>query len=234
MRARIRILSGDRFRRLVAVKLAPRGARGEERWSFRCDCGTTKTIVARSVRSGLTNSCGCFGTERRRDPNLKHRTHGHAKSRVYSIWAGMIQRCTDPNQPAKFRRYGARGIRVCERWRTFENFLADMGEPPSRRHSIDRINNEGHYEPGNCRWADQSQQNNNTRANRLLTFAGKTQTQSEWAKETGMSQFALHQRLAHGWSVERALTTPIQRRNNFMKFMEGKKKVRERLAGEEG
>ncbi len=117
----------------------------------------------------------------------------------------MLTRCENPRCEA-YPRYGGRGIEVCKRWQTFENFLADMGPRPSADHSIDRIENDGNYEPGNCRWATDAEQNQNTRSNRLLTYAGRTQPLSVWAREFGIRRETVRERLKAGWDVERALT----------------------------
>ncbi len=123
----------------------------------------------------------------------------------------MVQRCYKPGA-TKYEHYGGRGIEVCERWRnSFEAFIEDMGECPSRKHSIDRIDNEGDYEPDNCQWATQTQQGNNTRANHVITFDGKTMTMKQWANKTGIKYSTLAARLnILGWSVERSLTAPVK------------------------
>lgn len=135
--------------------------------------------------------------------------HGHATagkpSPEYVSWACMIQRCTNPNTKT-YHRYGGRGITVCERWLSFENFLADMGTRPAPGHSIERIDNDGNYEPGNCRWATRSDQMKHTSRTRLITAFGKTQTFSDWCKELSISKGTLHKRLAKGLSAEHALS----------------------------
>ena len=124
----------------------------------------------------------------------------------YRSWRHMIQRCA--SHPA----YQGRGITVCERWRTYANFLADMGPRPSLDHSLDRVDNDGNYEPSNCRWASAKEQQRNTRSNRLLTFNGQTKCLMDWALSLGVKFNTLHERLRRGWSVERTLTTSIQGR----------------------
>lgn len=150
-----------------------------------------------------------------RKPPPLHLKHGHTvgsmHTRVYSCWHGIIQRCTNP-KASGYRRYGGRGIQVCDRWReSFDNFLADMGDPPTPAHSIDRYpDKDGHYEPGNCRWATPKEQGNNTNANRLLTYDGRTQTLSQWADELGVKQNTLNYRLRRGWTLERAFLQKTQ------------------------
>lgn len=141
----------------------------------------------------------------------KLRTHGHTIGRVisptYHTWAGMKARCLNPSH-AYFKNYGGRGIHVCDRWLSFENFLADMGEKPAGR-SIDRIDSNGHYEPSNCRWATRAEQDENKRSSRLIVAFGRTQTLQQWADEIGITHGALIFRLDKAnWPVERALTTP--------------------------
>ena len=111
-----------------------------------------------------------------------------------------------------FRIYGGRGIRVCERWKSYEAFFADVGARPSAEHSLDRIDTNGHYEPGNVRWATRREQNRNHRYHRWLTHQGETKMLAEWAEETGIGRSTIHLRLKAGWSTERALTEPVKRR----------------------
>jgi hypothetical protein len=139
--------------------------------------------------------------------------HGHAtehggKSREYLSWRSMMQRCTDTNSAA-YPRYGGRGIKVCDRWRKFANFLADMGARPEGK-SLDRWpDNDGNYEPGNCRWATPEEQAANTRTNHTITAAGRTQTITAWARELGVDPGAIRYRIDKmGWDPERAVTTP--------------------------
>ncbi|MDE1138152.1 MAG: hypothetical protein PW999_00565 [Paraburkholderia tropica] len=120
----------------------------------------------------------------------------------------MRSRCTNPGD-ISYQRYGARGISVCERWDNFENFLADMGPRPTNSHSLEREDNNGNYEPGNCRWATAIEQSRNTRRNRMLTFDGRTQCVAKWADEIGIHRLTLQRRLRLGWSVEKTLSTPL-------------------------
>jgi len=126
------------------------------KWLCRCSCGNQKWIRANSLRRGVTISCGCI---RNRGNRLKH---GMTRTKIYRAWANMKTRCSNL-QRQEFNRYAGRGIELCERWMNFENFLADVGQPPSPKHSIDRIDNDGNYEPGNVRWATFTQQMANRR-----------------------------------------------------------------------
>lgn len=161
-------LTGQRFGRLVALTRVastrlPCGA-ATTRWRCRCDCGKTILVARGHLRSGHTASCGCFKREKTRSLNAIHgeAAEGH-RTPEYACWVGMIKRCENPRVQI-WPYYGGRGITVCDRWRSsFTAFLSDMGRKPSAHHSIDRINNDGNYGPGNCRWATRSQQRQNQR-----------------------------------------------------------------------
>ncbi len=137
--------------------------------------------------------------------NMKHGFSSWAvRGPEYKTWRGMNQRCSNPKNPS-FGHYGARGIRVCERWRDFVNFLSDMGERPGSGYSIDRIDPNGHYEPGNCRWATVREQARSKRSNRWIEFGGKRQLAIDWARDLGVSPDCIRKRLRE-WPLERALT----------------------------
>jgi hypothetical protein len=149
--------------------------------------------------------------------------HGQCSTSTHNIWASMIQRCLNPKSQA-YKWYGGRGIAVCERWRTFTNFVADMGSRPAGL-TIDRIDTNGNYEPGNCRWATPKQQANNQRTNRLIAIGGEVRTLAEWADAAGLNHSTLHRRLRAGWSGERAITTPLAKSSAGIKAALAKKKL---------
>ena len=147
---------GNRFGRLVVLSLAMKSEwRNKNRhYVCKCDCGITKIISGSDLSSGGVNSCGCLKREK-----LSYRlsTHGNSNHPLYAIWSCMIARCENPNMRT-YKRYGGKGIKVCDRWHEFMNFVADIGVRPSNRHSIDRIDGTKGYHPDNCRWATYKEQ----------------------------------------------------------------------------
>jgi hypothetical protein len=183
----------------------------------RCDCGRERSVEVRSLVRGKSASCGCISGQRLKTPEFKAASrlsrklgisHGVPRPPGYKAWYSMIRRCRDSNHPG-FHNYGGRGISVCERWKeSFWNFNADMGVRPTRYHTIERIDNDGNYEPGNCRWATRKEQARNTRHNVMLTIEGETMCVAAWAERVGLSSGALKYRLSQGWAHERAVFTP--------------------------
>jgi hypothetical protein len=152
-------INGQRFGRLTVIAQAPSTNNGVM-WMCKCDCGTEKPVLGTSLRAGRTLSCGCYA----KDVNAA-RCHKHGlawKTDEYGTWTAMRHRCSNSNS-TNYHLYGARGIRVCDRWDDFALFLQDMGPKPSKKHSIDRIDNDGNYCPENCRWATAKQQSHNSR-----------------------------------------------------------------------
>ena len=195
-------LTGRVFGQLTVIQYA-----GGRRWLVQCVCGTTKQVLSYSITSGHTRSCGCLQREIATRLATKHNGCGTAE---YNIWYGMISRCNDPRDKS-YCNYGGRGIVVCNQWReSFSVFLADMGPRPTSKHQLDRYpNNDGNYEPGNCRWATQTEQARNRRNNHRITHNGISLTLVEWADRISIRATTIRQRLKYGWSVERALSTPL-------------------------
>jgi len=166
-----------------------------------CDCGN-RIRVWKNNLYGNTSSCGC----------IKRTQNGLSHQPEYDVWKNMIQRCESP-QNRDYKNYGARGISVCKRWRSFLSFYTDMGARPQQGYTIERINNNGGYEKSNCRWAPRFEQNGNTRKNKLITFRGKTQHLAKWARECGLPVQTLINRIGRlGWAIDDALTKPRQKR----------------------
>ena len=201
-------LIGKTFCRLTVKSVAQQ--KGRRRYvDCLCECGSKLVVRVDCLLSGHSRSCGCLHREIVRQNST---THGKTNSREHAIWIAMRQRCTNPKND-RFGYYGARGIRVCERWESFEAFLEDMGQCPGG-HSIERSDNNGNYDPNNCHWGTRKEQMRNTRTNRLITFRSRTQCVAEWAEQLGISHTALRARLRNGWSISRALLTPVQKRRS--------------------
>lgn len=179
------------------------------RFLCQCRCGAHAEVDLTNLTNGRQVSCGCHREQVRGQSSATHRL---SRSPIYAVWNSMLGRCYREGD-SNFKNYGARGIKVCERWHTFENFLADMGERPTEKHSIERKDNDGDYEPGNCKWATKKEQARNTRRTRLFSFQGRSLTTAEWAAEVGIKEATLSSRLRlYGWSLKRALTTPVPSR----------------------
>lgn len=162
----------------------------------RCVCGTVKWVEERSVRRGLVTSCG----------RCANKTHGASKTPEYAVWRSMLARCNNPKHFA-YHNYGARGITVCKRWHTFENFIADMGKQPFKGASIDRVNNNKGYTPKNCRWVNALEQNRNRRTNRFIEIGGVSKCVSEWSSISGVRHNTITYRLDNGWAPKEAVFT---------------------------
>lgn len=199
-------MTGQRFGRLTVLHRDDARREKNAHWICRCDCGAIRSVQRGALRDGLTKSCGCHRAATRS-------THGQTRHQVYApeyrSWRSMRQRCMNPNA-ASYRYYGGRGITICERWLwSYENFLADMGPRPSPKHTLDRIENDGNYEPGNCRWATAEEQSANRRVTSAVTAFGETAPLTSWARAAGININTLRNRLEDGWRAEDALTTEV-------------------------
>ncbi len=205
-------LTGQRFGRLIPIsraKNAGSGASSKARWLCKCDCGETSEVFASALTAGLTKSCGCIRREFAQtiaDQRRGQWRHGQSGSRTHRIWCGMTQRCNDPNHRS-YPDYGGRGIAVCERWRSFENFLSDMGEAPDTL-TLERNEVNLGYSPDNCRWASWEEQANNRRNTFHIEAFGQRKTLSQWSRQTGLTKSSLVYRLARGMRPEEALSMP--------------------------
>lgn len=186
---RLADLTGHIFGRLEVLRRA-QNKEGPTAWLVKCSCGAEKPVRAKHLLSGAVVSCGCLRAERREK-------HGMAGTRQYKIWSGMMARCTNASRK-EYDQYGGRGISVCDAWKTFDGFWSDMGPTYLDGLSLDRINNNGNYEPGNCRWATQVQQARNTSRNRLVELDGQLMSVAEAAERTGVNRFALRERVEKG------------------------------------
>lgn len=194
------------FHRLTVIKRAE-NRNNSVYWICLCECGNIIETRGERLKNGRTKSCGCLREENFR--KINHFTHGLSNRTEYGTWASMKQRCYN-SKTIGFENYGGRGITVCDKWRNdFVAFFKDMGPRPSPKHSIERINNDGNYEPGNCYWATKEKQANNSRRNHKITARGQTLSMSEWAHLVGIQRSTLRCRIIRGISPEKAIFTPI-------------------------
>lgn len=201
---------GQRYSRLVVLAHAGRSRAGKLLWQCLCDCGSTCVAPTGALRSGNTKSCGCLSRERAAQRAYERSTtHGLSGHPLYHTWSHMISRCTDPSN-ADFGNYGGRGISVCERWLVgqggmsgLECFIADVGDRPKGT-SLDRVNNNGNYEPKNCRWASRSVQSRNKRTNIVVRVEGKKLCLKDACEAVGANYSTVQYRIRNGMSFNEA------------------------------
>lgn len=197
-------LAGLKIGRLTVLESATSNDVNHPRWVCLCECGNEKTVSRSNLVSGHTKSCGCLSVEM---VKARFTSHGHRKESIptpeYSVWGSMISRCSNKAK-RNYHDYGGRGIRVCARWQSFENFLEDMGPRPDGM-TIDRKDNNGNYEPGNCRWATRKEQANNTRRSRLITLGDITLTAVQWSEKLQIRPGTIRQRLHRGLPPSKVL-----------------------------
>jgi hypothetical protein len=191
-------LVGQRYGALLVQNYAGSDGRNAV-WNCLCDCGATKTVRAARLRCGEATSCGCVSRLKAREQSTRHgEIVGGRRSREYLAWQSMRSRCRRPTDK-RFAEYGGRGIKICDRWEVFENFLADMGRKPSPRHSLDRYpDNNGNYEPGNCRWATPEEQNRNRRNTIIVECGYERIPLVEACARLKVDYFAVHSRMRKG------------------------------------
>jgi hypothetical protein len=204
-------LIGQQFHQLTVLAYAGIRMTGGHQFECVCTCGEVKTFRLDHLRRAKNPviSCGCY--RKAHSPAFKH---GESKKPEYRTWSHMLERCSNPNC-RDYKDYGERGVIVCERWKGkqgFAAFLADVGRKPSAKHSIDRIDVNGNYEPANCRWATPTEQGRNKRDNRRITFKGKTKILTEWAETFGITAPQLSCRLARGWDMDKASSLVFQKK----------------------
>lgn len=205
-----------RFGRLRAMR---RAAGRPEHWECLCDCGKESEVRIYNLLNGITRSCGCLKNEltiQRTVERMKsHPTRGLSKSKIYMQWSGMKARCEN-SAHIHFEYYGGRGISVCERWQTFGNFLEDMGYLPPGM-TLDRIENDLGYLPGNCRWATRKEQANNKRGNHLIAVGDETMTLRQASEKFGINYSTFCTRIAEGWPIEKAILSGRQKHWQLVK-----------------
>jgi|ERR1035437_1728445 hypothetical protein len=207
-------LTGQPFNRLTVLKRIKK-IPDQTHWECVCTCGNIVVVKADHLKSGHTRSCGCLQSEAASDANM---THGHSigkqRTHEFSCWIHMRNRCSNPKHK-NWHRYGGRGITVCDDWEnSYEDFFDHIGPAPSRKHSIERIDTDGNYEPGNVCWATQKEQANNMHTNRKIEFKGETKNLSQWADIYNISPSVVRSRLVIGWDIGRALTEPLRIRKS--------------------
>jgi hypothetical protein len=198
MKATMNIYPQQKIGKLTVLGEAERNKGRDLMFLVKCECGTVTQMSRSNLRRSVQGekSCGCTRFK-----------HGLWKTRSYEVWSGMIKRCTREST-VHYDRYGGRGIDVCERWMSFENFYADMGERPDGM-SIERIDNDKGYSPENCRWATIAEQTRNRRSNVNITIDGETMCATDWARRFGVKSSVIIKRIRSGWDAKRAVSEPV-------------------------
>ncbi len=199
-------IEGVPFGRLTPLGIVERDSHPRLYWLCRCVCGNFIKVAGDSLTTGNTSSCGCLRVEMTSE---RFTTHNMSYSPEYKSFAQAKSRCQNPNDGSYFR-YGDRGIKF--RFESFDEFLTEVGRRPTPKHTIDRIDNDGHYEKGNVEWATRKEQARHRRTSHSITFNGETHVLAYWAEKLNIRQSAIIKRLKMGWTLEAALTTPSKRR----------------------
>lgn len=195
----------EKFGLLTYINDAGANRHGKKLWRLRCDCGQETVAVAAQVKAGKTKSCGHLRAAG------NNRIHGQRGTRLYTIWCNMKARCGNKNHAA-YKNYGGRGIQVCAEWKEFSVFSRDVGEPISSTATLDRINNDGNYEPGNVRWVERLVQARNTRQNIMVVIDGVEKCLHDWCAQYNIAPGSVYRRLALGEAIESAITRPKAKR----------------------
>jgi len=196
-------LTGKKFGRLTVVNYFGNKGKTKYYWNCVCDCGRKSIVQRGHLKNGKIKSCGCFHID-------KITKHNKSRTKLYHVFQCMKDRCFN-KKSLLYKYYGERGITICNKWlknyELFQQWAYDNGYKSGL--SIDRINNNGNYEPSNCRWANAKTQNNNLRSNRFITLNGKTKTLTQWAEIIGIKAMTLTKRIENGWDIEKALTVKV-------------------------
>lgn len=205
-------MTGHKIEKLKVLKKIESNKNGRAMWLCQCDCGNNCNVLGVHLRRRMVKSCGCAIEEKNEWLREKQTKHGMRHTHAHRAWCDMKRRCDSPKS-SRYEYYGARGITYHAAWKDFINFFADMGHPPTRKHSLDRIDFNGNYSKENCRWATNIEQANNKRNNTYLTHNGKTQSIADWARELNIPRMRISSRLYRCWDVARALSiasTPVR------------------------
>ena len=207
-------ISNKKFGKLLAVKRCTNMS-GKTAWECKCDCGNITFVTTSNLTCNRIRSCGCLKIKQLLERST---THNQRHTVLYSVWRGLRQRCNNPKH-ASYHNYGGRGITVCEEWdKSFQAFYdwsyangysTENQKDEKLKLTIDRIDNNGNYEPSNCRWVDRKTQTRNMRTTRFITFNGQNKSVSEWCEIYGIKLHTFNTRIRNGWSIEEALTKPI-------------------------
>lgn len=187
-------ISGSKYGKLTVIKRSHQNKEKRWAWLCVCECGNKTTAYKNQLDNGHKISCGCYHPR----PTLKHGKRSH---NLYSTWVDMVSRCKNPKN-TEYKNYGGRGVTVCDRWLDINNFIEDVGSRPSKKHSIDRVDNSGPYAPWNFRWATKKEQGRNTRKTIFLTYEGERMALADWADKVGEQRRTLYMRYRRGWSDE--------------------------------
>ena len=195
---------GKKFGRYLVIAKSNKRTKAMKQMVFcKCDCGIEKEVIVGNLRNGLSKSCGCLKSERTSEPMKKH---GLSKNTMYMRYRQMIKRCYD-EASKEYKNYGNRGIKVCERWlESIENYIDDMGNPPFKDASIDRVNNNLGYSKENCKWATKKEQSENRRTTTMVNINGENLCLSDWSKKLGLNKKAVADRIKAGWDIKMAVT----------------------------
>jgi hypothetical protein len=216
-----RDLTGKEFGRLTVLRrgLGRQYKTGAKpTWICICTCGNTIDTLEMNLVRGQTNSCGCLHREL---ASARRTTHGASTTPEYGVWQSMLNRCRNKSTNS-YQYYGGRGIKVCARWRRFENFIADMGPRPTGKHSIERKDNDGDYTPSNCHWASTAEQARNRTDSFIIQYGGESKHLTAWRRDGGIPAHVLN-RLARGWPLRAAVDTPKGCRRRPQKKSRGRR-----------